>query len=88
VVLVERDVAIDMVAGTSVGAIVGACYAKMMTDNSTFRSFLSKIGWDDLFGMESLNINSVMGGFFRVYAFVSDAIKAAFESIEKTAIAA
>ena len=64
--MVERNISIDVIAGTSIGAIVGACYARMLTKSKDFRSTFSKMSWDDLYTFADLNLDSILRGFFRV----------------------
>jgi NTE family protein len=58
--LAERDISIDIIAGTSIGAIVGACYAKMVHFEE-FRKVLSK-DWRQLFQLSELKMDSMLKG--------------------------
>lgn len=51
--ITERDIPIDFIAGTSVGAIIGAAYAKLIK-NKDFKYAYSKGSWKDLFKTEDL----------------------------------
>jgi NTE family protein len=63
--LVEKNIPIDMIAGTSVGAIIGACYAKMYSTKERFLDVFSKTDWRQLFLWPEFNLNGMMRGIFR-----------------------
>jgi NTE family protein len=50
----EREIPIDLIAGTSVGAIIGAAYAKHIK-RKDFHHAYSKGGWKELFETEDLD---------------------------------
>jgi len=60
--LVEHGVNIDMIAGTSVGAVVGACYAKLLTKKG-FNKTLSKADWNKVFHVADMDLDSMFNGF-------------------------
>lgn len=60
--LMEKGVKIDLIVGTSIGAIVGACYAKMMKED-WFQDSVSGESWKDLFMVADLRLEEMFEGF-------------------------
>lgn len=60
--LEEKNVSIDMIAGTSIGALVGACYAKN-GDIKDFEEVVLKTDWKQLLRLADLNLAVMLKGF-------------------------
>ncbi|MEE8360238.1 MAG: patatin-like phospholipase family protein [Candidatus Omnitrophota bacterium] len=60
--LVEKDIFIDIIVGTSVGAIVAACYAKLV-DKKDFKGTMTGDGWSRIFQIANLDLDAMFRGF-------------------------
>ena len=60
--LMEDDVSIDMIAGTSIGALVGACYAKK-GEISDFEEVILNMDWKRLLQLADFNLAVMVKGF-------------------------
>ncbi|MFZ1702523.1 MAG: patatin-like phospholipase family protein [Pyrinomonadaceae bacterium] len=67
-VLVENNIPIDMIAGTSAGSIIGGAFAAGMSIDEIF-SMATKVGWTNMtrpsFSFGGLLSNAPMGNFLR-----------------------
>lgn len=60
--LKEENARIDLIVGTSMGALIGACYAKNK-DISEFEELVLKIDWKRLLQLADFSLAFVSGGF-------------------------
>jgi NTE family protein len=60
--LVEKDVPIDIIVGSSVGAIVAGCYAKLV-DKAGFKKTMTKADWSRIFQIANLDLEAMFKGF-------------------------
>jgi len=60
--LVEKDVPIDIIVGTSIGAIVAACYAKLV-DKKGFKGTMTEDDWGRIFQIANLDLEAMFRGF-------------------------
>ncbi|MFH1753953.1 MAG: patatin-like phospholipase family protein [Candidatus Omnitrophota bacterium] len=60
--LVEQDIPIDLIVGTSVGAIVAACYAKLV-DKKGFKGTMTDDDWSRIFQIANLDLEAMFRGF-------------------------
>ncbi len=62
--LEEENIPIDMIAGTSMGALIGACYAKN-GDITDFEEVILKMDWRRLLQLVDFNLAVMFKGFVR-----------------------
>ncbi len=60
--LVESGIKIDIIAGTSVGAVIGAIYAKLMTEKGFIKT-LTMVQWAELFHLSNMDLDEMFKGF-------------------------